>query len=689
MSAKGNGGERSVTDNRIHEAEASAIIKRRGLAKLRILAAASASFRSPSCKGPSRTAKSGETYHEVCPVLTKGDRRTMATELKAEKKHAAAFARRAQQVKANWKDDMLTLPRPGHTKEASVFSEVHPGRETAAYYAGGVMAGALDAEEGRRMLVQLGRLQLNDPASPHFGGFRWYREETRINDTNAAFFIMSPLAQVALLFPSRIPASHRGLLQPMFAGARHWFARECREPILYYPNKIISDGALLLALAELTGDAEAFADGVTFFERWLDYTRRRGWGWGENMSLGYLGIIASSLQLAAYCLRERSRPLAIGLHEELAKLLELLRFHDGEELVPTIRSYNFQGEVRRPSVMWRLAGVAAADGPEHHNDLWMLTGEALFEQYTSGALALPEAAPQPVPRVRYERVMDDAHAYTWVGRQSRLGSLTRFPVLAGCYQWPTWGLGWQSFPVSFSVAGEQVGFLRWMVSESGALRAHPAESQPKAYLNPALFAESHYPDVETRCSQNGSALLAVRSLTAVNNRAAEIADEWLVPRFRQEAELHEIAGEDGVARTWAVLRYPGVTVAIAALDGIAADGTARAAAQLELLRAPDALRVRRVLYHGEERTVVHPRLESAWAVIVREAEPGGGAEGAAADAPPEREATAAWLRRVAVRDVSARDGETPRAPHEELRQLAVSGPSVPEVRLTVDPHARA
>ncbi|WJH35488.1 hypothetical protein N6H14_05535 [Paenibacillus sp. CC-CFT747] len=388
---------------------------------------------------------------------------------------AVAFDRWVRQ--ARWDNGLITLTKPGHTREASTFPQVHPGRETAAYYAAGVMSGRIGAGEGSAMLHQLSLLQEKDRAAEFFGGFRWYREETAIHDTNAAFFIMSPLVHAVLLNPEQVPDAHGPILKGMMEGAREWFARECREPSLYYPNKIISDGALLLALAKLTAHAERFEEGTAFFRRWLDYTRRRGWGWGENMSLGYLGIILSSLQLAAYCLKDAHQPLAQELYAEIRGLLELIRFHDRHEFVPTIRSYNFQGEVERPGAAWQMAGYGEGDTPAPElPDLWMVPALALNARHTAKAVGLPERAEQPVPRIRRERVMDDAEAYTWIGSHARLGSLNRFPVLAGCYQWPTWGLGWQSFPASFSVDGEQVGYLRWTVRErerSAPIRPSP------------------------------------------------------------------------------------------------------------------------------------------------------------------------------------------------------------------------
>src|SRR5690606_3734024 len=111
----------------------------------------------------------------------------------------------------------------------------------------------------------------SDAGSSGYGGFRWYREETRINDSNAAFFILMPLTVLRLLHPERIPAEHAPVLDEMMERALHWFMKECRQPSLYYPNKIMSDGALLLAIATVMGNDELRRAAIAFYSKWDDY----------------------------------------------------------------------------------------------------------------------------------------------------------------------------------------------------------------------------------------------------------------------------------------------------------------------------------------------------------------------------------------------------------------------------------
>lgn len=68
----------------------------------------------------------------------------------------------------------------------------------------------------------------------------------------------------------------------MFSHAAAWFSRECRTPELFYPNKTMSDGAMLLAIAHFLGEPEYLQTATAYFRRWEEYTVRRGWGWGRT-----------------------------------------------------------------------------------------------------------------------------------------------------------------------------------------------------------------------------------------------------------------------------------------------------------------------------------------------------------------------------------------------------------------------
>lgn len=270
-----------------------------------------------------------------------------------------------------------------------------------------------------------------------------------------------------------------------------------------------------------------------------------------------------------------------------------------------------------------------------------------------------------------ERIFDASRSYTWIGQHTRLGSINRFPVMPGSYQHPVWGLGWQSFPVSFSVKDQQVSYLRWYVDDSASVRTHPAEDYRTAYLMPALFAEPLYPEVETRTAQQANALVVVRSMTRLHNRAAEIADEWVIHRYDGEVERVVNAAGD---REWLVLRYPGCAVAVTALKCIAAGADARAALPVTVVREEGRIRLRQVLYSGSGSMLAQARLEAGWAVVCL-------------DEAAESADIQKLLDTVTVEDTLRDDREVPREPWALVRSIVLTAGHQPPVQLNVDPYA--
>ncbi|MBP1964910.1 hypothetical protein [Paenibacillus aceris] len=565
-------------------------------------------------------------------------------------------------------DGLVNAGKPGHTAEASKVMEAHDGRSTAAYYAVATVLGVPGESERMRILSALAELQLtDDPTSPQYGAFRWYREETRLNDSNAAFFILMPLVVLRLLGGDRIPEDQRALLDLMLERGASWFAHELKQPILYYSNKIVSDGALLLAISKICSLPEHEQTSIDFFNRWLDYTSHRGWGWGENLSLIYIQIIMNALRIAMISLQTSHTELRMKLSSVMDDLIDYVRFHGGCEFVPTIRSYNVEGNLHPKSLMWRISGVDC-DPETLSETLSSLDGGVyywLFEEKLQRAEPAPEL---PAQRKRLERVMDDRYAHTWIGITGRIGSINRFPVVAGSYQWPTWGLGWQSYPVSLAVLGHQVSYLRWHVHDGEKERTHPA-SYASAYLGPALFQETWYPDVQLRSVQNDHVVLAVRSMSRLHNEACEIADEWVVPDWNGNTGV--ALGADG--REWTILQYPDSAVLIAPLSGIRYGGQSRQLPQLQKVQDGNTLRLRQLLYTGETQLLQQARLESGWAIYYAD-----GVRGF-----DEAASLAAGLR---IDESSHKDGEVPREAYMEIRNTRLYEFEKQLAWLTLDPH---
>ncbi|WP_158606901.1 hypothetical protein [Paenibacillus ginsengarvi] len=568
-----------------------------------------------------------------------------------------------------WDEGLIRTDGPGHTRAVSKLERTHAGRPTAAYYAAAILCGELNEAFGSDILQALRSLQIADETSTYNGAFLWYREETQVSDSNAAFFTLMPLVCLALCKPEAIPAGHRKQLEEMMRLALRWFARETEHPSLYYPNKIVSDGALYMAMAHLLEENGHYEKAVRFFERWSAYTTDRGWGWGENISPGYIRIVVTGLRLACLTLREEHAGLRERLQAHMDTLLSYNAFHGDHEFVPAIRSYNFEGHTRQSSLMLRLAGVIDSDSAllYRKEGLWnWINFYLLFER----ELELPpQQAAQPVPRERKEHVFDGSYATSWIGHHGRLGSLNRFPVIPGSYQWPTWGLAWQTFPVSFSVNEEQISYLRWLIREGDYVRSHPAKSYGDNYLSPALFRESYYPDIQLRSAQHENALVVVRSMSGIHHVFAEAADEWMVKRFTGTVTSYE----SGAGVSWIVLHFAAADVAIAALNGISSDMRRRGTIKPEVEREEDQLRIRQVLYRGEETVHHFARLETGWAVVHFDRRLAG-------DELHRR------LDRLSITDRSFQDGEVPRAAHDELREIRLFDGTDCLTELRIDPY---
>jgi hypothetical protein len=564
-------------------------------------------------------------------------------------------------------EGLVNIGVTGHTAEASKVQEAHDGRSTAAYYVVGTALGVLEESQGLQILQALTELQITDKKSPHYGAFRWYREETRVNDSNAAFFILMPLVLLRIYMEEQVPSSHRELLDSMLDHGAAWFEHELKDPILYYSNKIVSDGALLLAISRIRGLSHHYEAGIAFFERWMDYTFRRGWGWGENISLIYVGVTMNALRIASVSLHAENQGLQEQIQTVMDGLVDYVRFHEGYEFVPAIRSYNTQGELHLSSLMWRIAGMETPPSIESETggSLWNGLSYLLFEQELQMDTAVSKL---PIPRSRTERIMDSSYAHTWVGVTGRIGSVNRFPVIAGSYQWPTWGLAWQSYPVSLAVEGHQVSYLRWYAHDGESIRIHPADYK-KAYLGPALFKESWYPDTQLRSDQQNNAVLVVRSMSRIHNEASELADEWVVHRWT--GELRTVLGEDG--REWTILQYPNSAVLIAPLLGIVFGDNARHAPSLHRVLDGDTLKLRQVLYAGETKLLQQPRLETGWAVYY-------------ADGVSNLSESTVLTARLRLVEASYKDGEVPREPNMEIRSAMFFEGETKLAELILDPY---
>ena len=469
----------------------------------------------------------------------------------------------ARLAKVSFRDGFALTGR-GHTREANQHETTRNGRDTAAWYAAGRMVGILGDAQAKEMLAAIETLQDTDPASPRFGCMRWYAEETKIDDTNGAFFVQMPLAAAMTVYPEVIPEDEKETILRILARGGHWFRGALAHGPIHYSNKILSDGGITLAIANLTGNAGLYAEGVRFFEKWIRYTRQEGWGWGENMNVGYNLVIFVGMKLAIRSLHPEDKAVADELQALMDEQCEMFRFFDGHELTPAIRNYNYHGAERLTSAVLNIAGIRENGVRDLGVNPWdFATMVALFgdELYLDDADydARGMKNDPPVPRTRITHVFHENEGYSWVGQNGSLGTLNNFPVFPNCYQHKSWGLGWQCMPVNAAVYGERVSYARWVVEGNGWTRIHPKH----CYLSPALFEEDEpYPPVRTRCRQKNNVVIAFRTMENLDNAGSAIWDEWYIPACT--AQIREVEAD---GRIFTAAAYPNAAILLSPLAG--------------------------------------------------------------------------------------------------------------------------
>lgn len=567
-----------------------------------------------------------------------------------------------------WDNGLLRRQGYGHTREVADLKVVHAGPDSSIAYVYGKITGTIDENTGRQILEGISTLQVRDAGDERYGAFRWYIEESKPIDTNAAFFIMAPLAILSLFSPASLSSGEARAINDMLEIAYNWFSKECRNPILFYTNKIISDGALLTAIGKITGAEKYKEQSREFLNRWLDYTHKRGYGWGENLSRGYNGVTLQAFALIKKALDDNpSDRIILEQFNQLEKdILDTFRFFDGYEFVPTIRSYNVNGLIRLPSTLSNLAGVrgfglADGFGAADNADLMQTLRKAITFMIYDSRLYIDEedyikkgySDSLPVPRTKQTHIMDDKYSYSWMGSNGGLGSINKFPVIDGSYQHKTWGLGWQCFPVSAIVYDKQVSFLRFNADCGDRKRNHPHKDKHRDFLDPSLFSESYYPDVKTDCSQCNNTVIAIRSINKLRNRVKSISDSFDVQRF--DGEVIEL---DARGRKWIVLSYENASICLTSLKGISGENEDYHYIDIEVHRENEDISLVQQMYIGKLKTLFKDRLCTGWVIHF-------------VDRGMTEDEANVYLDKMQIRESCVPDGEIPRMPIWNIHSVDV------------------
>ncbi len=502
----------------------------------------------------------------------------------------------AQKEKTVFVENMIFSDMPPHTvKELATSTS---GRTTSVYYFCARYLNEIAEDEACGIISEFKKLQDTDKNSHTYGCMRWYREETFIRDTNGAFFVLFPVILAYKFCSDKMTENEKNDIKELLHHAVHWFNKECAGRI-FYTNKILSDGAIFALISDITGEYKEEAK--DFWTRWINYANNRGWGWGETSSDCYSNIILNALN--ALIISNIDAEIKEGIIKKRDELVDYMAFHQGKEFVPSIRTYNFTGDIAYGGSSYR-----SLKSPENAETYFEIMDAILMIESKS---KLPEKSDND--NVRYERLFDSSYAYTWKGEKICLGSISEFPLMHGSYQNSNWGLGWQSMPVSARIEDVHVSFLRIRTKVNEKEHCHPAVTKRDAFFSSRLFDDGNITVFTTTSAQEHNISVVVRSANNVANTASFICDEWCVPKGAEKIDSVKING-----RTWYIVYYKDCAMALCPLDGIEYASETRNKMKTCVDTSGSFSTVSTMLYEGDEKLVFAQRLESAWAIVAIE-----------------------------------------------------------------------
>ena len=500
-----------------------------------------------------------------------------------------------------FKDNMILSHIQPHTAPVEHLKECCSGVITSQYYFTARYFDLIDDNLATGIVSELAKLQMPD------GCMRWYREEEFISDTNGAFFVLMPIALAYKFCSGKMTEDEKTDIQFLLKNAFKWFSHEAEGP-LFYCNKIMSDGAMLALISDIIGEGKETSE--AFWEEWDSYYTEHGWGWGENSSDCYSTIMLNALNAVIISADGKARENAIKRREEL---LDYIIFHEGKEFVPSIRTYNFDAKATYGGAVYSVLKAESqnAKGVSPNVDAAIMAILA----HESG-VKIPE---EDNSNVRKELLFNDSFAYTWKGKNVRLGSVSHFPVMPCSYQncvpgaggyVKTYGLGWQSMPVSAMVDEKYISFLRIHTKVGEKEHFHPAVDKHSAFLYNRLFEDGNITVFSTHSAQDNNITVVCRSANKLTNTTSFICDEWCIPDKKAKIEELKMA-----SRKWFVVYGKNAAVALLPLDGIACGNLGRSPMNTYISESGMFKTVTTELYLGVEKLVTAQRLESVWVVV--------------------------------------------------------------------------
>ena len=425
----------------------------------------------------------------------------------------------------------------GHTAPVATAEQVHPGTNAAAQLVAAAVVDRLDEVDAGAVLNALRQMQVTDGSSRH-GCLKWYWEEPRPVDTNAAFFTGLNLIVLRLGFPDqleRLDADARRTLEALLTDLSVWFDQTLARPSRYYPNKYMGDLVcrwLLLEALEQQAERQRVAGEMLASAR---YWREEHWGWGEHMSNIYASVLLD--QLSVLLMLAQDLPAEVR-REYTALRDDLLAIEDAYgsgPRAPMIRDYHFTSSPAYDNYRDRVRRVQTAED---------LIGGNLAMRPVLAELGWSATVPPRAPAQRDIEVpcFGGVSAVARIEGKTRLGTLSRYPLMPQM-EHPTWGLSWQSFPVALWHEQGGWGFLQWRSEIGDQSRAHPAERRAEAYLRNALTFDKPEPIVgHTWSIQEGGQAIVLRTMPTLYESWDRLIDRFRLVEPKATVDVSEPSG---------------------------------------------------------------------------------------------------------------------------------------------------
>jgi len=460
-------------------------------------------------------------------------------------------------ISQNWNPEigLWSSEGQGHTEGTKGLSIKHSGCDAAAKLVVAGQAGILGRIDIEKVLSALRAMQSTEPGELQ-GCIRWYWEESRIYDSNAAFFTGQSLIVLRKVWYDQLDEKSRELLDTILHDLKTWFTCAISHRTYNYPNKYLGDLVCGWMLLEILDCLDESSPVLECMREATDYWSNRGWGWGEHMSDCYSKVMLDQLSLLVL-LAEKLPDDVLAIYKNLLdELLSIEDAYSGGGRVPALRSYSF---LESPRHIHYRDLVKPWDDDE---DLRIGNQPPLGSLFYQ--LGWHNLVSKKSPSVKDVSVpcFDGAVATACIEPDIRIGAVTRFPVMPSA-EYQTWGLSWQCFPTAFWRPQGDWGFHQWQTVENGRSCSHPASSTTHSHFR-KTHTDNLWPPIvgRTYTIQRGGDILVLRIMSPIIHSFEKVVDRFRLVDGHADVNINNCA--DGWSQL--LLKYPERTVSVSHVE---------------------------------------------------------------------------------------------------------------------------